>query len=77
MGRGNSQKTRSTVCYKIPLVNTGGRKVEVATCGMSYIMALIDAVEYSLMRAVFLEAPTGGLEAASGKVDLLIGQDNL
>jgi hypothetical protein len=76
MGVGDSQKTRSTVRYKVPLFDTGGRTVEVAAYGMDHIMALLEAVESRWMRAVFPEAPTGGLEAASGRVDLLIGQDN-
>jgi hypothetical protein len=78
MGVGNSQKTRSTVWYKIPLVDTGGgRTVEVAAYGISHIMDPLEAVDPGLMRAVFPEAPTGGIETASGGIDLLIGQDNL
>jgi hypothetical protein len=76
MGVGDSQKTRSTVRYKVPLFDTGGRTVEVAAYGMDHIMAPLEAVDSTWMRAVFPEAPTGGLEAASGRVDLLIGQDN-
>jgi hypothetical protein len=34
MGVGNGQKTKSTVRYKVPLVDTGGRTVEVAAYGM-------------------------------------------
>ncbi len=63
--------------YKVPLVDTGGRTVEVAAYGMGHIMDPLEAVDPQLMRAVFPEAPTGGIEAASGKVDLLMGQDNL
>jgi hypothetical protein len=74
---GDCQKTRSTVGYKIPLVDTGGRTVEVAAYGMNHIMAPLETVDPTLMRAVFPEAPTGGLEAASGRIDLLMGQDNL
>ncbi len=77
MGVGNGQKTRSTVRYKVPLVDTGGRTVEVAAYGMGRIMDPLEAVDPLLMRAVFPEAPTGGIEAASGKVDLLMGHDNL
>jgi hypothetical protein len=76
MGVGDSQKTRSTVRYKVPLFDTGGRTVEVAAYGMDHIMASLEAIDSTWMRAVFPEAPTGGLEAASGRVDLLIGQDN-
>jgi hypothetical protein len=77
VGVGNSQKTRSTVRYQIPLVDTGGRTVEVAAYGMGHIMDPLETIDPVLMRAVFPEAPTGGIEAASGGVDLLMGQDNL
>jgi hypothetical protein len=77
MGVGNGQKTRSTVRYKIPLVDTGGRTVEVAAYGMGHIMDPLETIDPVLMRAVFPEAPTGGIEAASGRVDLLMGHDNL
>ncbi len=76
MGVGDSQKARSTVRYKIPLFDTRGRTVEVAAYGIDHIMAPLEAVDSTWMRAVFPEAPTRGLEAASGRVDLLIGQDN-
>jgi hypothetical protein len=77
VGVGNSQKTRSTVRYKIPLVDTGGRTVEVAAYGMSHIMDPLETVDPKQMRAIFSEAPTGGIEAASGGVDLLMGHDNM
>jgi hypothetical protein len=77
MAVGNGQKTRSTVRYKAPLVDTGGQKVEVAAYGMGHIMDLLEGVDPLLMRAVFLEAQTRGIEVASGKVDLLMGHDNL
>jgi hypothetical protein len=77
MGVGDNQKTRSTVRHKIPLVDTGGRTVEVAAYAINHIMDPLEAVDPTLMRAVFPEAPTGGIEAASGGVDLLIGHDNL
>jgi hypothetical protein len=65
MGVGDSQKTRSTVRYKVPLFDTG-RTVEVAAYGIDHIMAPLEAVDSTWMRAVLPEAPTGGLEAASG-----------
>ncbi len=76
MGVGGSQKTKSTVQYKIPLFDTGGRPVEVTAYGTDHIMAPLEAVDSMWMRAVFPEVPTGGLEAASGRVDLLIGLNN-
>jgi hypothetical protein len=77
MGVGDSQKTRSTVRYKIPMFDTGGRMVEVAAYGVDHIMAPLEAVDSMWMRAVFPEALTGELEAASGRVDLLIGKNIL
>jgi hypothetical protein len=50
--------------------------VEVTAYGMDHIMAPIEAFDSKWMRVVFPEVPTGGLEAASGRVDLLIGHDN-
>jgi hypothetical protein len=76
MGVGNGQQTRSTVRYKVPLVDTGWRTVEVAAYRMSHIMDPLEETDLRLMRAVFPEAPTGGIEAIEGKVDLLMGQDN-
>ncbi len=57
-------------------VDTGGRTVEVAAYGMSHIMDPLEETDLRLMRAAFPEAPTGGIEAVEGKVDLLMGQDN-
>ncbi len=62
--------------YKIPLFDTGGRLVEVTAYGMDHIMAPLEAIDSTWMRAVFPEVPTGGLEAASGRVDLLMGHNN-
>jgi hypothetical protein len=49
----------------------------MAAYAINHIMDPLEAVDPTLMRAVFPEAPTGGIEAASGGVDLLIGHDNL
>jgi hypothetical protein len=76
MGVGNGQRSRSSVRYKVPLVDTGGRTVEVAAYDMSHIMDPLEETDLRLMRAAFPEAPTGGIEAVEGKVDLLMGQDN-
>ncbi len=48
----------------------------MAAYGMSHIMDPLEETDLRLMRAVFPEAPTGGIEAIEGKVDLLMGQDN-
>jgi hypothetical protein len=76
MGVGGSQKTKSTVRYKIPLFDTGGRAVEVTAYATDHITAPLEAADSTWMRAVFPQVPTGGIEAASGRVDLLIGLDN-
>jgi hypothetical protein len=51
--------------------------VEVATYGMGHIMDPLETIDPRQMRAVFPEAPTRGIEAAGGGVDLLMGHDNL
>jgi hypothetical protein len=66
MGVGNNQKTRSTVRYKIPLVDTGGRTVEVAAYGMGHIMDPLETIDPKQMRAVFPEALTGERRPAEG-----------
>jgi hypothetical protein len=48
----------------------------VAAYGMGHIMAPLEKIDLRLMRAIFPEAPTGGIEATEGKVDLLKGQDS-
>jgi hypothetical protein len=73
---GGSQKTKSTVRYKIPLFDTGGRAVEVTAYGTDHIKAPLEAADSTWMRAVFPGVPTGGIEAASDRDDLLIGLDN-
>jgi hypothetical protein len=40
-------------------------------------MSPLETVDLSLMKAAFPEFPTNGLEAATGEVRLLMGQDNL
>ncbi len=37
----------------------------------------LDAIDPRVLRQAFPEVPEGGLEGASGRVSLLIGQDNL
>ncbi len=50
----------------------------MAAYGMGHIMDPLETIDPKQMRAVFPEAPTGGIEAAGGGVDLpLMGHDNL
>jgi hypothetical protein len=76
-GVGSEQKTRSTVRYKVPLVDTGGRIVSVQAYGIESITSPLKAVDPALMRPLFPVAPPGGIIGAEGEVDLLIGQDHL
>ncbi len=50
--------------------------MEVTAYGTDHIMAPLEAADSTWMRAAFPEVPTGGLEAASGRIDLRIGLDN-
>jgi hypothetical protein len=52
-GVGSEQKTSSTVRYKIPLVDTGGRIVSVRTYGIESITSPLRVVDPALMRPLF------------------------
>jgi hypothetical protein len=67
----------STVRYKIPLVDVGGQVVELTAYGLDQITTNVEAVNPDSMQAMFPEVPSGKLEGASGRVSLLVGQDNL
>ncbi len=41
------------------------------------IASNLDAIDPRVLRQAFPEVPKNGLEGASGKVSLLVGQDNL
>ncbi len=45
--------------------------------GLETIASNLDAIDPRVLRQAFPEVPEGGLEGASGRVSLLIGQDNL
>jgi hypothetical protein len=51
--------------------------VELVAHGLETIASNLDAIDPRVLRQAFPEVPEGGLEAASGRVSLLIGQDNL
>jgi hypothetical protein len=65
------------VRYKIPLVDSSGRVVEITAYGLDKITTSMDAVDPRDMHAVVPEAPAGKLQRAAGKVEILVGQDNL
>jgi hypothetical protein len=77
MGVGSGLKTKSAVRYKIPLLDTWGRTVVVTAYAMEHIMTHMEEINTSLVRAIFPEVQSDGLVTASGKIGLLVGQDNL
>jgi hypothetical protein len=76
-GLGSGPVVWSTARYKIPLVDVGGRVVELTAYGLDQITTNVEAVNPDSMQAMFPEVPSGKLEGASGRVSLLVGQDNL
>jgi hypothetical protein len=58
-------------------MRTDGQKVELVTHGLETIASNLDTIDPQILRQAFPEVPEGGLEGASGRVSLLIGQDNL
>jgi hypothetical protein len=58
-------------------VDVGGRVVELTAYGLDQITTNVEAVNPDSMQAMFPEVPSGKLEGASGRVSLLVGQDNL
>ncbi len=51
--------------------------MELIAHGLETIASNLDAIDPRILRQAFPEVPEGGLEGASGRVSLLIGQDNL
>ncbi len=51
----------STARYKIPLVDVGGRVVELTTYGLDQITTNVEAVNPDSMQAMFPEVPSGKL----------------
>ncbi len=76
-GIGEGHRPRAATCFKIPLVDTGGRTIVVTAYGVDTIMSPLMRGDTALMRETFPEVPAGGLVSASGEVSLLMGQDNL
>jgi hypothetical protein len=66
--------SRATVCYKVPLVNTGGRVILVTAYGIEHIKSPLGGGDMTLMKEPFPEVPTGGLVTAAGEVSLLMGR---
>jgi hypothetical protein len=76
-GLGSGPALRATYCYKVTLTRTDGQKVDLIAHGLETIASNLDAIDPRILRQAFPEVPKGGLEGASGRVSLLIGQDNL
>jgi hypothetical protein len=76
-GLGSGPALRATYRYKVTLAGTDGQIVELIAHGLETIASNLDAIDPRILRQAFFEVPEGGLEGASGRVSLLIGQDNL
>ncbi len=76
-GLGSGPALRSTYCYKVTLTRMDGQKVDLIVHRLETIASNLDAIDPRILRQAFPEVPEGGLEGASGRVSLLIGQDNL
>ncbi len=76
-GLGSGPALRATYRYKVTLTRTDGQTVELVAHGLETIASNQDAIDPQILRQAFPEVPEGGLEGASGRVSLLIGQDNL
>jgi hypothetical protein len=64
-GLGSGPAVWSTARYKIPLVDFGGRVVELTAYGLDQITTNVEAVNPDSMQAMFPEVPSGKLEGAS------------
>ena len=76
-GLGSGPSIKATVKYKVPLLDTGGNVIEVVAHGLDHIASNLEAVDPRVLKEPFPEVPPGGIEGASGRVSLLMGQDNL
>jgi hypothetical protein len=76
-GIGDGRRSKAKICYKVPLVDTGGRVILVIAYRIEHIMSPLGGGDMTLMREAFPEVSAGGLVAEAGEVSLLMGQDNL
>ncbi len=76
-GLGSGPALRATYRYKVTLMRTDGQMVELVAHGLETIASNLDAIDPRVLRQAFPEVPEGGLEGASGRVSVLIDQDNL
>ncbi len=63
-GIGDGHRSKATIRYKVPLVNTGGRVIMVIAYGIEHIMFPLGGGDMTQMRDAFPEVPAGGLVAA-------------
>jgi hypothetical protein len=76
-GLGSGPALKAMYRYKVTLKRTDGQKAELIAHGLETIASSLDAIDPRVLIRAFPEVPEGGLEGASGRVSLLIGQDNL
>jgi hypothetical protein len=60
-GIGDGHRSKATIRYKVPLIDTGGRVITVTPYGIENIMSPLGSGDITLMREAFPEVPTGGL----------------
>ncbi len=76
-GLGSGPALKATYRYKVTLTRTDGQRVDLIAHGLETIALNLDAIDPRVLRQAFPEVPEGGLEGASDRVSLLIGQNNL
>jgi hypothetical protein len=54
---GDGHRSKATICYKVPLVNTGGRVIKVTAYGIEHIMSPLGGGDMVQMREAFPEVP--------------------
>ncbi len=59
-GIGDGHCSKATICYKVPLVDTGGRVIMVTAYGIKHIMSPLGGGDMVQMREAFPEMPAGG-----------------
>jgi hypothetical protein len=65
-GIGDGLRPRAATCFKVPLVDTGGRVITVTAYGVDNNMSPLGGGDITLMKEAFPEVPTGSLVPAAG-----------
>ncbi len=66
-GLGSGPAVWSTARYKLPLVDVGGRVVELTAYGLDQITTNVEEVNPDRMQAMFPEVPSGKLEGVGAR----------